>query len=227
VQIGRFKLNSQSKNNRTNHIEWGTKMAILHINSSARLHDSNTRIIGEYLVDALGKHVVSRDLAQQPLPPISAEDLVGVQSSSDSSRSSLQAQLAVSNQLIDELKSADTLVLGAPMYNFGIPASLKQWIDAICRAGVSFQYTAQGPQGLLGVKRAFIITATGGTPVGSAMDFVSGYLEHVCRFLGVDEVLHVDASGSKGTPEEVIAQAKQQVDALVSNLSDYQVSGAT
>jgi FMN-dependent NADH-azoreductase len=208
VQIGRFKLNSQSKNNRTNHIEWGTKMTILHINSSARLHDSNTRIIGEYLVDALGKHVVSRDLAQQPLPPISAEDLV-------------------SNQLIDELKSADTLVLGAPMYNFGIPASLKQWIDAICRAGVSFQYTAQGPQGLLGVKRAFIITATGGTPVGSAMDFVSGYLEHVCRFLGVDEVLHVDASGSKGTPEEVIAQAKQQVDALVSNLSDYQVSGAT
>ena len=201
-------------------------MAILHINSSARLHDSNTRIIGQYLVDALGEDVVSRDLAQQPLPSISAEDLVGVQSSSDSSRSSLQAQLALSNQLIDELKRADTMVLGAPMYNFGIPASLKQWIDAICRAGVSFQYTAQGPQGLLGVKRAFIITATGGTRVGSDMDFVSGYLAHVCRFLGVDEVLHVDASGSKGAPEEVIAQAKQQVDALVSSLSDDQISGA-
>ena len=202
-------------------------MTVLHINSSARLNHSNTRIIGAYLVDALGEPVVSRDLAQQALPPITAEDLVGVHGSSDSQRASFQAQLALSEQLIDELRDADTLVLGAPMYNFGIPASLKQWIDAICIAGVSFQYTAQGPQGLLGVKRAFIITATGGTPVGSAMDFVSGYLEHVCRFLGVDEVLHVDVSGSKGKPEEVIAQAKQQVDALVSNLSDYQVPGAT
>ncbi|MFT5897021.1 MAG: FMN-dependent NADH-azoreductase [bacterium] len=201
-------------------------MAILHINSSARLNDSHTRIIGQYLVHALGGQVISRDLAQHPLAPISSEDLVGVQSSSDNPRASLQTQLAVSDQLIEELRNADTLVLGAPMYNFGIPASLKQWIDAICRAGVSFRYTAQGPQGLLGVKRVFIITATGGTPVGSGMDFVSGYLEHICRFLGVDEVLHIDASGSKGTPEQVIAQGKQQVDELVSGLSSTAISGA-
>lgn len=105
------------------------------------------------------------------------------------------------------------------MYNFGIAASLKQWIDNICRAGVSFKYTEQGPQGLLGVKRAFIITASGGTPVGSEMDFVSTYLEHICRFLGIDEVFHIDASGSKGSPEQVIAQGKQQVDDLISTLS--------
>jgi FMN-dependent NADH-azoreductase len=199
-------------------------MSILHINSSARLDGSNTRIIGQYLVDALGEPVVSRDLTQHPLPPISAEDLIAIHSSANSQRPSLMAQLALSDRLIAELKNADTLVLGTPMYNFGIPASLKQWIDAICRAGVSFKYTKQGPQGLLGVSRAFIITSSGGTGIGSEMDFASGYLEHICRFIGITEILHIDASGSKGTPEQVITQGKQQIDALVSNIT---ASGAT
>ena len=201
-------------------------MTVLHINSSAKLSHSNTRIIGQYLVDALGQPVVSRDLAQQPLPPISAEDLVAVHGSSDSQRASLQSQLTLSEQLIDELKNADTLVLGAPMYNFGIPATLKQWIDSICRAGVSFNYTEQGPVGLLDVKRAFIITATGGTPIGSEMDFASHYLEHICKFIGVADVFHIDASGSKGTPEQVIAQGKQQVDVLLSKFSGNDIRGA-
>ncbi len=201
-------------------------MTVLHINSSARLRHSNTRIIGQYLVDALGQSVVSRDLAQQPLPPINAEDLVAVHGSSDSQRASLQAQLNLSEQLIDELKCADTLVLGAPMYNFGIPATLKQWIDNICRAGVSFKYTEQGPVGLLGVKRAFIITASGGTAIGSEMDFASRYLEHICKFIGITDVFHIDASGSKGTPEQVLAQGKQQVNMLMSTLFSNDILGA-
>ena len=201
-------------------------MTVLHINSSARVDQSNTRIIGQHLVEALGEPVVSRDLAQQALPPISADDLIAVHGSSDSQRASLQPQLALSEQLIDELKDADTLVIGAPMYNFGIPASLKQWIDAICRAGVSFKYTEQGPVGLLNVRRAFIITATGGTPIGSEMDFASRYLEHICGFLGIAEVFHIDASGSKGTPEQVIAQGKQQVDALIADFYSNDIAGA-
>ena len=192
-------------------------MSILHIDSSARLTGSNTRIIGQYLVNALNTNLVHRDLAVKPLPAISAEDLMGVHGSSDDQRNSLQTQLALSEQLIQELKDADTLVIGAPMYNFGVAASLKHWIDAICRAGVSFKYTEQGPVGLLNIKRAFIITATGGTPVGSDMDFVSDYLALICRFIGVEEVMHIDASGSKGTPEQVIELAKQQVDTLLSN----------
>jgi FMN-dependent NADH-azoreductase len=201
-------------------------MTVLHINSSARLNHSNTRTIGQYLVDALGEPVVSRDLAQHALPPVSAEDLIAVHGSFDSERASLQAQLALSEQLISELKDADTLVLGAPMYNFGIPASLKQWIDAICRAGVSFKYTEQGPVGLLNVRRAFIITATGGTSIGSEMDFASRYLEHICRFLGIAEVFHIDASGSKGTPEQVIAQGRQQVDSLIAGFNSSDIAGA-
>lgn len=200
-------------------------MTVLHINSSAQMSNSNTRILGQYLVDALGEQVVHRDLAQQPLPPIHAEDLMAVHGSFDSQRASLQPQLALSEQLIEELKSADTLVLGAPMYNFGIPASLKQWIDAICRAGVSFKYTEQGPVGLLGIKRAFIITSSGGTPIGSEMDFASRYLEHICRFIGINNVFHVDASGSKGNPEQVIAQGKDQIDALIADANFNSISG--
>jgi FMN-dependent NADH-azoreductase len=203
-------------------------MTVLHLNSSARLTDSNTRIIGQYLVESLGGSVIGRDLAQQPLPPINAQDLMGVHGASDnngSQRTSLQAQLSLSGQLIDELNNAETLVIGAPLYNFGIPATLKQWIDAICRAGVSFKYTEQGPVGLLGVKRAFIISASGGTPIGSKMDFASGYLEHICKFIGINEVFHIDASGSKGTAEHVITQAKQQVDVLMSTLSNNTMSG--
>jgi FMN-dependent NADH-azoreductase len=192
-------------------------MSILHIDSSARLTGSNSRIIGQYLVNELNTKVVHRDLAVNPLPAISAQDLMGVHGSSDEQRSSLQTHLALSEQLIQELKDADTLIIGAAMYNFGIPASLKHWIDAICRAGVSFKYTAQGPVGLLNIKRAFIITATGGTPVGSKMDFASDYLAHICNFIGVKEVVHIDASGSKGSPEKIIESGKQQIDSFFEN----------
>ncbi|MEW5057214.1 MAG: NAD(P)H-dependent oxidoreductase [Cycloclasticus sp.] len=191
-------------------------MSVLQIHSSARLEGSNTRILSQYLVESLGQPVVSRDLAREPLPPISAADLIDVHGSAEHSGSSFQQQLTLSNLLIDELREADTLVLGVPLYNFTIPVTLKQWVDAICRAGVSFKYTEKGPVGLLGVQRAYIITASGGTPVGSEMDFGSRYLEHICRFIGISEISHIDASGSKGSVEQVIAQGKQQVDALLS-----------
>ena len=193
-------------------------MTVLHIDSSARIEASNSRILSQYLVEALGEVVIRRDLAQQPLPAISAEDLVAVHGSLDQHRDSLAAQLTVSEELINELKQSNTLVLGVPMYNFGVPASLKQWIDAICRAGVSFKYTAEGPQGLLGVDRAIIITATGGTPVGSEMDFVTPYLQHICHFLGINDVYVIDASGSKREPEQIIAQGKAQIDKVVAQI---------
>lgn len=202
-------------------------MSILQINSSARLDGSNTRILSQYLVESLDQQVVSRDLARQPLPPISAVDLIDVHGSAEHSGSSFQQQLALSNSLINELREADTLVLGAPLYNFTIPVTLKQWVDAICRAGVSFKYTEKGPVGLLGVQRVYIITASGGTPVGSEMDFGSRYLEHICRFIGIREIAHIDASGSKGSAEQVIAQGKQQIDELLSGSSSVTLSGAS
>ena len=192
--------------------------SVLHIDSSARTSDSNTRILGHYLVEQLGRPVVNRDLAAQPLPAISAEDLVGVHGSSAEQRDSLTEQLALSNALIDELRAADTLVLGAPMYNFGIAATLKQWIDAVCRAGVSFKYTEQGPVGLLGVKQAFIIVGTGGTVVGSDADFASRYLIHICGFLGIENVHVIDAGGSKRLPGEVVSHGKRQIDTVLAGM---------
>lgn len=201
-------------------------MTVLHLDSSARLEGSNTRILGQYLVENLADPVIYRDLASQPLPPISAEDLIAVHGSLDSKSETFKKHLDLSGQLIEELNQADTLVIGAPMYNFGIPAVLKQWIDAVCRAGVSFKYSAQGPEGLLGVKRAYIITGAGGTPIGGEMDFASRYLEHICHFLGIEDVFHIHASGSKRSPEQVITQGKLQIDALLTNTTSNDLSGA-
>ena len=194
-------------------------MTVLKIDSSARQEGSNSRIVSNYLVQQLvlqqGQPVIERDLVKHPLPPMSPQDLMGVHGSQDDERPSLQRHLAISNELIAELQQADTLVLGVAMYNFSVPAYLKQWIDYICRAGVSFRYTQNGPEGLTGVKRAFIVTASGGTPIGSDMDFASRYVEHICRFLGVAEVFHIDASGSKGSADAVIDAARLQIDALL------------
>jgi len=190
-------------------------MTVLRIDSSARLEGANSRTITDYLVQQLGQPVIERDLVKNPLPPMSPQDLVGVHGSHEDNRGSLQQHLALSNELIAELKQADTLVLGVAMYNFSVPTYLKQWIDYVCRAGVSFRYTESGPVGLTGVKRAFIVTASGGTPIGGDWDFASRYLEHICRFLGIVEVIHIDASGSKGAPEAVIASAQQQIDSLL------------
>lgn len=190
-------------------------MTVLKIDSSARLEGANSRIITDYLVHRLGQPIIERDLVKNPLPPMSPQDMVGVHGSHDDERPSLQRHLAISKELIDELQRADTLVLGVPMYNFSVPAYLKQWIDYVCRAGVSFRYTENGPEGLIAVKRAFIVTASGGTPIGSDMDFASRYLEHICRFLGVEEIIHIDASGSKGSPEVVVEAARQQIDTLL------------
>ena len=193
-------------------------MTVLKINASARKEGSNSRAVADYLAQQLGEEIIERDLVASPLPPMSAEDLVGVHGSHEPDRDSLRQHLQVSTELIDELKAADTIVFGTPMYNFSVPAYLKQWIDYICRAGVTFRYTANGPEGLTGVKRAFIVTASGGTPIGSDMDFASRYLEQVCRFIGIEDVIHIDASGSKREPEKVIAEAKAQVDVAIEAL---------
>lgn len=199
-------------------------MTILYINSSARLENSNSRTVSNYLVEQLLARagegsVINRDLVSQPLPPMSAQDIVGVHGSHDSDSSqSLSQHLTISAELIEELKQADTLVFGLAMYNFSVPAYLKQWIDYVCRAGVTFKYGANGPEGLTGVKRAYIVTASGGTTVGGVGDFASTYLEHICRFLGIEEVHHINASGSKREPEKVIEQAKAEVDQLFASM---------
>lgn len=191
-------------------------MTILHIDSSARGEGSITRALSQYLVSALDQPVIRRDLGLRPLPEISPAELMAVHDSIPSEDPGCKAQLALSNELIEELRAVDTVVMGVPMYNFGVPASLKQWIDAVCRAGVSFSYSAEGPQGLLDVRRVFLLVSSGGTPVGSAADFVTPYLQHICRFIGIEEIHVIDAGGSKRDPDGIIARARRQIDELLS-----------
>jgi len=211
-------------------------MSVLRIDSSARMDGSNSRVLTQYLVDQLTAvnntekselinsayvkqdsiNVVQRDVAQQLLPQINAQDLVDLHGSNVSDRDSLQQHISLSNELVAELMATDDLVIGAPIYNFSVPAVLKQWIDYVCRAGVTFKYGDNGPVGLTGIKRAFIVTAAGGVPVGGSMDFASGYLEQICRFIGVEDVIHIDASGSKRTPELIVTQGKRQIDEALS-----------
>lgn len=195
-------------------------MTILHIDTSANFESSNSRVVSDYIVEKIietglsSDTIIRRDLAKQLLPQISAQDLVDLHSSKESDRASLKAHFNLSQDLITELKTSDTIVIGVPMYNFGIPVVLKQWIDYIARAGQTFKYTEQGPIGLSGVKNAYVVIASGGTPVGSPMDNISPYLNTILGFIGVESVHIIDAAGSKGDTETVIAEAKAQVDEL-------------
>lgn len=201
-------------------------MQVLHIDSSAQKDGSLSRTVSGIVVEQLLERGVAsrrlyRDLAADPWPPMSAEDLVGVHGSHHlAARKSLASHLATSGQLIDELKVIDTLVLGLPMYNFSVPVYLKQWIDYVCRAGVTFRYGENGPEGLTGVKHAIIVTSSGGTTIGGAADFASTYVEHICRFLGIESIHHINASGSKLEPEAVITRARADIDVLVDALAD-------
>lgn len=193
-------------------------MNILHIDSSPRAGDSISRELAAYLSGQLkGGNVTYRDLGRETLPPLAAEDLIAIHGSMHQGTDELSEHLALSTTLIQELCDCDTLIIGLSMHNFSVPAVLKRWIDYVARAGLTFKYTENGPVGMTGIKTAFLVIASGGTPIGSNMDFASDYLSHICRFLGVEHVYVIDAAGSKREPEKIIARAKKQIDELVEN----------
>ena len=120
----------------------------------------------------------------------------------------------IPDRLIDELKAADTIVIGLPVYNFGVPSGLKAWIDLVARAGATFRYTEAGPEGLLAGKRAIVAMASGGTEAGSAIDFATPYLRHVLGFIGITEVELVRADRLAFDAEGTLKAAQQQVAGL-------------
>jgi FMN-dependent NADH-azoreductase len=153
--------------------------------------------------------VTTRDLAANDLPFVSAERFAaGLTPAAD--RTTQQAELAaIADTLIAELLAADTIVIASPVYNFGPPASLKAWADLVARAGTTFHYTANGPEGLLTGKKAYLAIATGGTPVGAEFDFMSRWLTFFLGFLGITDVEIVAADGIMGVDGEAkIAAAK-------------------
>jgi FMN-dependent NADH-azoreductase len=125
-----------------------------------------------------------------------------------------RATLDLSDRLIAELKAADTIVIGMPIYNFGMPASLKAWIDLVARSGVTFRYGEDGPVGLLEGKRAVVAVASGGTRVGSDIDFATGHLRHVLGFMGITDVELVAADALMAGSEEKVEMAQDRIEAL-------------
>ncbi|MCR9108166.1 NAD(P)H-dependent oxidoreductase [Marivita sp. XM-24bin2] len=181
---------------------------ILQIDTSARYDGSESRALTKRIVDRLAPAtVIHRDLSTG-MPAIDGPWLAANWMPEDQRTDEDRQMLALSDTLIEEIKSADTLVIGAPIYNFGIPATLKSWVDHVARAGITFKYSEAGPQGLMTGKRAIVAITSGGTQIGSDIDFASGYLRHVLGFIGITDVQFVaadqlaidaDASHAKAT----------------------------
>jgi len=187
---------------------------ILYVTASIRPDaESVSRSLGQSIVDGLaaktGSSVTTRDLAANDLPYVSAERFAANLTPA-ADRTPEQAQLAgIADELIAELQAADTIVIAAPVYNFGPPASLKAWADLVARVGTTFRYTATGPEGLLSGKKAYLAIASGGTPVGSDVDFMSRWLTFFLGFIGITDVELVAADGIMGAGGEAkIAAAK-------------------
>lgn len=169
-------------------------MSLLRIDSSARKTGSVSRALADKVEAALATGPVThRDLSRDPLPQIDAH-WAAARLVEPEARTPEQADaLALSDALVDELKAADTIVISAPIYNFGIPASLKAWIDLVARPRVTFSYSEGGPVGHLTGKRAVLVMASGGVPIGSQMDYATPHLRHVLGFLGISDVTVVSS----------------------------------
>lgn len=187
---------------------------VLHIDSSARAGDSVTRGLSADITAKLNAdHVIRRDLAT-PLPLLDEAWVNANFTPADQRGDDQKALLAQSDALIAELKEADTVVIGAPIYNFSVPSTLKAWIDLVARVGVTFSYTENGPVGLLEGKRAIIAVASGGTQAGSDIDFATTYLRHVLGFIGITDVELVAADQLAMDAEGSIARAKTAIEGL-------------
>ena len=187
---------------------------VLNIQASARHDGSVTRQLSDkILTEIAADQTITRDLATG-LPLLDAAWLAANFTLADDRTDVQRETLALSDTLITEIKQADTIVIGSPVYNFSVPAVLKAWIDQIARVGVTFKYTPDGPVGLLSGKRAIIVIASGGTPVGSDIDYASGYLKHIMGFIGITDVTIIAADALGNDADAKIAAANDDIKQL-------------
>jgi FMN-dependent NADH-azoreductase len=162
--------------------------------------------------------VIVRDLAVQPVPHLDGARFGAFLSKPGERTAEQQDVLDYSDELIEEVRDADVIVLGVPMYNFGVPSSLKAYFDHIARAGVTFRYTEKGPQGLLTGKQAIVFAARGSIHTGKPTDTQTGFLRTFLGFLGITDVQFVVAEGlgiSEQHRDNALAQAHAAIENLV------------
>jgi FMN-dependent NADH-azoreductase len=201
--------------------------SLLVINSSAAREGSVSRTLVEDAVAHLTEtnpfaDVVRRDLGDNPVPHLTTHTLNGVRGTPQTHAEHRAREL--SDQLIAELRKADTIVIGAPMYNFGVTTGLRSWFDYVLRAGETFSYSAAGPKGLLEGKRVIVVESRGGLyseGPASAVDFQEPYLRHLLGFIGLTDVTFVRAEKIGYGPEArtaSLAKAKLDIATLVETL---------
>lgn len=186
---------------------------ILQIDASARVQGSTTRQLTAKIAARFGGKVTHRDLSDA-IPQIDETWITANFTPADQRTKAQAAALALSDRLIAEIMAADVLVIGVPVYNFGVPAALKALIDQIARAGVTFKYSETGPKGLLSGKRAVLAVASGGTKVGSEIDFATGYLRHILGFIGITDVRIIAADALMADAEAALAKANKAIETL-------------
>ena len=196
---------------------------ILQLNASMLSDNGQSSRLANEFVTALRQEepaakLILRDLARDPVPHLDADRFGAFIARSEARTLKQDAFVAYSDGLIGDLKQADVIVLGLPMYNFGVPSTLKAYFDHIARAGVTFQYTAVGPVGLLTGKKAYVLAARGGMYVGTPRDTQTAYVRDFFAFLGITDVEFVYAEGlamGESIKTESLAKARESLHNLV------------
>ena len=182
----------------------------------ARRRSSRSALWREWRSRNPGGRVITRDLAADPVPHLTAERFQAFNTAPEDRTPEQRAVVEYSDALIDELRSADTIVLGVPMYNFGVPSTLRTYFDHIARAGVTFRYTSAGPEGLLAGRRAYVFVTRGGV-YGDSSDSQAPYLRQFLRFIGIEPEL-VFAEGlafGAESRQKSLAAAHDQIAGLI------------
>jgi len=195
---------------------------ILQLNNSVFSDEGqSSRLADEFVArvrgDDPGTRVIRRDLAEHPVPHLNQATFFAGLTAADE-RTAEQARAAAhADTLVAELQDADTVVIGVPVYNFLVPSTLKAWFDHVARAGTTFRYTENGPQGLLEGKRAHIFVTSGGQYAGTDIDFAAPYVSHMLGFLGITDVTVTRAEGlamGEETSRSALEQARERIDRL-------------
>lgn len=192
-------------------------MKLLHLDSSALGDNSVTRelsaaVVAQWQSSHPGLQVEYRDLDREPIPHLTGQSLAKVDA----------AEAEAAERTLQQFLDADVVVIGAPMYNFSVPSTLKAWIDRVAVAGRTFHYTENGPEGLAGGKQIVIVSGRGGIHTDAPSDFQEPYLRQVFAFLGVNEIEFVRAEGVAYSPQhrsDALAQAHATIKAAIPALA--------
>jgi FMN-dependent NADH-azoreductase len=207
---------------------------LLQVNASLYSKDGqSTRLADQFVAgwrqQNHGAKVIVRDFSRDPVPHLTAERFQAFITPAETRSTEQRAVAAYSDALIEELRRADVIVLGVPMYNYDVPSTLKAYFDHIARAGVTFKYTETGPQGLLTGKQAYVFTARGGFYAGTPADTQTAYLRNFLRLIGITDVEFIYAEGlamGDASKQNALAEAQKAVTRIVAKLDKRETAVA-